>query len=276
MNRGYTKAQFVGLITLIFIFLIILFIGVKVINYINRPAAKEVLQNADVKQDGFTLVINGNFLTYVGINEKYEDAGAKAYKNGKDISSKIAVSYYMDDKQVSDIDTTNVGNYVVKYEVYDGKVLKEATRVVVVKDNKAPRLTVPDTVTITSDEVMNYDVTEGVLATDNSGNVKFECDNNLTRKPGNYIVECIAEDNNGNKTMKKRLIKVVSGIEFEDGEKLKIKYPAGEGFTYKYSLDGGQTWKDASDIESLDVSGNVIALVLKNGEYKMSKTYYKK
>ena len=35
MNRGYTKAQFVGLITLIFIGLIIFFAGVKIVNYIN-------------------------------------------------------------------------------------------------------------------------------------------------------------------------------------------------------------------------------------------------
>lgn len=276
MNRGYTKAQFVGLITLIFIGLIILFAGVKIVNYINRPEAKEVLQNVNVKQDGFTLAINGEFVTYVGINEKYEEAGAKAYKDGKNISSKIAVSYYKDDRQVSYIDTKDVCSYVVKYEVYDGNVLKETTRVVIVKDNKAPRLTVPDTVTITSDEVINYDVSAGVLATDNSGKVKFDCDNNLARETGNYIIECIAEDNVGNKTVKKRLIKVIPGIEFEDNGKVMIKYPKGEGFSYKYSLDDGKSWKDASITESLDVSGNVIALVLENGEYKMSKTYYKK
>ena len=38
-----------------------------------------------------------------------------------------------------------------------------------------------------------------------------------------------------------------------------IKYPKGEGFSYKYSLDDGKSWKDASITESLDVSGNVIA-----------------
>ena len=70
---------------------------------------------------------------------------------------------------------------------------------------KAPRLTVPDTVTITSDEVINYDVSAGsFLATDNSGKVKFDCDNNLARETGNYIIECIAEDNVGNKTVKKK------------------------------------------------------------------------
>ena len=198
--NGYTKAQFVGLITLIFIGLIILFIGNKVFNYLNRPEAKEIVQNENVQSDGFTLTINGNFVTYVGINEEYEEEGAKAYFNGKDISSDVAISYYYDDKQISSIDTKKVGSYTVKYEVTNNQKLKEVTRVVIVADNNKPRLVVPDTVTITTDEVFNYDVSEGVLATDNSGSVSFRCDNTLTNKVSNYIIKCVAKDERGNET----------------------------------------------------------------------------
>ena len=274
--NGYTKAQFVGLITLIFIGLIILFIGNKVFNYLNRPEAKEIVQNENVQSDGFTLTINGNFVTYVGINEEYEEEGAKAYFNGKDISSDVAISYYYDDKQISSIDTKKVGSYTVKYEVTNNQKLKEVTRVVIVADNNKPRLVVPDTVTITTDEVFNYDVSEGVLATDNSGSVSFRCDNILTNKASNYIIKCVAKDERGNEIRKNRLIKVVSGIEFEDGDDLTIKFPEGENYTYKYSLDDGKTWNDASKEEVLNVSGNVIALVLDDGVYKMSSTYYRK
>ena len=274
--NGYTKAQFVGLITLIFIGLIILFIGNKVLSYLNRPEAKEIVQNENVQSDGFTLTINGNFVTYVGINEEYEEEGAKAYFNGKDISSDVAISYYYDDKQISSIDTKKVGSYTVKYEVTNNQKLKEVTRVVIVADNNKPRLVVPDTVTITTDEVFNYDVSEGVLATDNSGSVSFRCDNTLTNKASNYIIKCVAKDERGNETRKNRLIKVVSGIEFEDGDDLTIKFPEGENYTYKYSLDDGKTWNDASKEEVLNISGNVIALVLDDGVYKMSSTYYRK
>lgn len=274
--NGYTKAQFVGLITLIFIGLIILFIGNKVFNYLNRPEAKEIVQNENVQSDGFTLTINGNFVTYVGINEEYEEEGAKAYFSGKDISSDVAISYYYDDKQISSIDTKKVGSYTVKYEVTNNQKLKEVTRVVIVADNNKPRLVVPDTVTITTDEVFNYDVSEGVLATDNSGSVSFRCDNTLTNKASNYIIKCVAKDERGNETRKNRLIKVVSGIEFEDGDDLTIKFPEGENYTYKYSLDDGKTWNDASKEEVLNISGNVIALVLDDGVYKMSSTYYRK
>ena len=274
--NGYTKAQFVGLITLIFIGLIILFLGNKVLSYLNRPEAKEIVQNENVQSDGFTLTINGNFVTYVGINEEYEEEGAKAYFNGKDISSDVAISYYYDDKQISSIDTKKVGSYTVKYEVTNNQKLKEVTRVVIIADNNKPRLVVPDTVTITTDEVFNYDVSEGVLATDNSGSVSFRCDNTLTNKASNYIIKCVAKDERGNETRKNRLIKVVSGIEFEDGDDLTIKFPEGENYTYKYSLDDGKTWNDASKEEVLNVSGNVIALVLDDGVYKMSSTYYRK
>ena len=274
--NGYTKTQFVGLITLIFIGLIILFIGNKVLSYLNRPEAKEIVQNENVQSDGFTLTINGNFVTYVGINEEYEEEGAKAYFNGKDISSDVAISYYYDDKQISSIDTKKVGSYTVKYEVTNNQKLKEVTRVVIVADNNKPRLVVPDTVTITTDEVFNYDVSEGVLATDNSGSVSFRCDNTLTNKASNYIIKCVAKDERGNEIRKNRLIKVVSGIEFEDGDDLTIKFPEGENYTYKYSLDDGKTWNDASKEEVLNVSGNVIALVLDDGVYKMSSTYYRK
>ena len=42
-----------------------------------------------------------------------------------------------------------------------------------------------------------------------------------------------------------------------------------------YSLDNGDTWLEANSLETLDIKkGNVIALVLEDGEYKMSSTYY--
>lgn len=273
--NGYTKAQFVGLITLVAIGLVILFIGNRIVSYLNRPEAKEVVQNENVNSDGFTLTINGNFVTYVGINEEYKEEGAKAYADGTDISSKIAISYYEDDKQVSSIDTKKARSYTVKYEVANNQKLKDVTRVVIVTDNKKPRLVVPEAVTITTDEVFSYDVSEGVLATDNSGDVSFRCENTLANKVDNYVIKCVARDSRGNETTKNRLIKVVSGIEFEDGDSLVIKFPEGDNYTYKYSLDDGKTWNEAANEEKLNVSGNVMALVLDNGEYKMSSTYYR-
>ena len=272
---GYTKAQFVGLVTLIGIFLIILFAGNRLFSYLNMPEAKEVLQNENVKRDGFTLDINGDFVSYVGVNDEYKEKGALALADGKDISALVAISYYYNGHQVSFIDTSLIGSYVVKYEVSFDSKLKETTRVVIVFDNKKPRLVVPDTVTIMSNEVLGYDVSLGVKATDNSGNVDVRCENTLDIEPGNYKIKCVAFDGNGNMVSRNRLIKVISGISFEDNDDFFINYPPGN-YTYMYSLDGGKSFKEASLKEKVDFKkGSLIALVLENGKYKISATYYK-
>ena len=275
MLRRYGKARIVGIITIVVIGLIILFAINKTVKYVNRP--EEVVQNTNVKNDGFTLNINGNFVTYVEVNGEYNEEGATASIDGQNISDDIIVSYYQNDAQVSRIDTSIPSTYIVRYEVASGRESKSVTRVVIVTDSKAPNLSVPDTVTITSDEVASYDIENGVMATDNAGEASFECENTLSMVPGDYVIKCIARDSRGNETTRNRLIKVISGIEFNYDGKLIITYPTDKekNYTYKYSLDNGKTWKDASRKEVLEnVSGNVIALVLEDGNYKMSSTYY--
>lgn len=275
MIRRYGKARIVGVITLVIIGLIGLFIINKTVNYMNRP--EEIIQNTNVKNDGFTLNINGDFVTYVEVNDEYKEEGATAYIDGQNVSDEIVISYYQDDSQVSQIDTNISSTYTVRYELASGGKHKWVTRVVMVTDNKAPNLSVPDTVTITSDEVASYDVENGVVATDNTGDASFECENTLSVVPGNYVIKCTARDSRGNETKRNRLIKVISGIEFNYDKNLTIIYPTDKekNYTYMYSLDNGKTWKEASSKETLEnVSGNVIALVLENGNYKMSSTYY--
>ena len=275
MIRRYGKARIVGIITIVIIGLFILFAINRTVRYVNKP--EEVVQNTNVKNDGFTLNINGEFLTYVEVNGEYNEEGATASLDGQNISDDIVVSYYQNDAQVSHIDTSTSSTYIVRYEVASGGINKAAARVVIVTDNKKPSLTVPDAVTITSDEAASYDVESGVIATDNAGVASFECENTLSAIPGDYVIKCTARDSRGNETTRNRLIKVVSGIEFTYDGKLTINYPTDKekNYTYKYSLDNGETWKNASKKEILEnIHGNVIALVLDDGNYKMSSTYY--
>lgn len=269
----YGKARIVGLITVVVIGLILFVLVSGLFNYANKP--KEKLQNTNVKDNGLNLYLKGDYLTYVLVNDEYKDDGALSYWKGQNISDDIITSYYKNGTQISNIDTKSTGSYTVKYEIlYDG-IYEEITRVVIVTDSKNPSLSVPDAVTITSDEAVNYDVGEGVVATDNTGQVSFKCENTLLSVPGDYIIKCLARDGNGNITKKNRLIKVVSGIEFDYKKQLTIKYPNSKNYTYMYSLDNGDTWLEANSSETLDIKrGNVIALVLEDGEYKMSSTYY--
>ena len=61
------KARLVGLITVVLFALVIIFALNKVISYTARP--KEKVQNTNVKDDGFNLNINGNYLTYVEVDK---------------------------------------------------------------------------------------------------------------------------------------------------------------------------------------------------------------
>ena len=268
------KARLVGLITVVLSALVIIFVLNSLISYATRP--KEKVQNTNVLDDGFDLNINGNYLTYVEVNFEYKEEGAKAFINGQNISDNIVISYYKDGSQVSKIETDEPATYIVNYEVADGSKHKLKTRVVIVSDSKRPNLVIPDTVIITSDEAVSYDPENGVVATDNSGKVSFKCENTLLAIPGDYVIKCVASDSNGNEIVRNRLIKVTDGIEFTYDGKLSIKYPSSKNYTYKYSLDNGKTWIDALGKETLEVKGNVIALVLENGNYKMSSTYYVK
>ena len=256
---------------IIFIFILI-FIGFKLFKGDDN---KEVIQNI-TDDEKVKINIIGNFITYVELNDVYKEQSARAYNGDKNVSNKIVISYFQNDNQVSRVDTKKVGNFVVKYEIsLNGKVYK-ATRIVIVTDNKAPRLIVPNTVVLSSLEALDYNVNEGVKATDNSNKVSFNCTNTLSFIPDSYIIKCKAKDNNGNVDEKKRLIKVI-GIEFSYDDNLTIKYPKDKNYTYKYSLDEGKTWQDAGSTVSLDFkSGNVIALVLENNSFVMASTYYKK
>lgn len=130
MKKGFTIAQLVGFLTLFFIFLILLFIGIKLLKSVTSE--KEILQNTDVKNEKIKININGDFVTYVKLNKKYKEESAKAYNGNKDISDKIVISYFQNDNQVAEIDTKKIGNYVVKYEVLYKNKVYEATRVVVI------------------------------------------------------------------------------------------------------------------------------------------------
>ncbi len=274
MLRRFTIGQVIifGLIVIAVICTLLLF-G-KGVKKANEP--KEVLQNTNVVNDGISFFVNGNYVTYLKINEEYTEEGVTAYVDGVNKNDEVIISYFENGKQVSQIDTSKSGVYKVKYEL-DAGGLKQAMRILIISDDEDPHLVMPETVTITSAEARTYDVKEGVIATDNSGKVSFSCENTLKEKPGDYVIKCRAVDSNGNITELNRLIKVVEGILFEYQGGLKINFPKDKNYTYMYSLDGGKTFTETSDEVFIGkVKGNVIALVLADDNYVMSETYYVK
>lgn len=173
----------------------------KYINYKKNYEPFEKIEKTNSK-----IILNGNYLTYLNIGDRYEELNASAYdESGNDISDKAMITYYNNGEQVFSIDTRFVDEYIVKYKVNN----MIASRVVIISDMEAPKFEPIETKTITREEAATYNVNDDVKATDNSGKVKIECDNSLSTLPGNYTINCKASDPYGNISTKKRLIKVV-------------------------------------------------------------------
>ncbi len=221
------------------------------------------------------IIVIGNLIERVNLYSDYVEEGASFYDDdGNDLSSSIIVNYFNHERQVSKIDTRFNDNYLVTYRIkYNGKEYK-ASRIVVVSDTESPVFNDFETKTITDLEVATYDVSEGVIATDNSSKVKVSCKNSLGMISGSYSVLCKAFDESGNVSTKRKLIKVIKGISFEYDNKLTINFPKGDNYIYKYSFDG-EIFTECSNKEVLNInSGSVIATVYLNDELITSNTFF--
>ena len=162
------------------------------------------------KSDKPEIMLNGGYVTYTEMGGEYQELGATAIsKDGKNISNYINLSIYEENRLRSEIDTSKFTTYRVFYSVsYKGKITS-VSRVVKIIDTEGPKITLPTTQTISVNEVSNYDLQTGVKVTDNSGEYDLKYDNTLKEKAGDYIITYTATDKSGNKTVRKRLIKVV-------------------------------------------------------------------
>ena len=268
--KGLTKA---GKIGLLFIFILFLAI-VLVFSFLTKEDEdKKVYMNLTYSADRIDL--DGDFVTYVDLNEDYEEAGYHAYEGNQDVSDSVVVTYFEGDKQVYDIDTSKNGTYTIRYEALINDKAVTNSRVVIVSDNKRPDIKFEGAKEINSLDVYNYDIYEGTSVSDNSGAADLTCSSTLSALPGEYVIRCEAEDEAGNVRKRNRLVKVKPSIEFDYDDDLTITYPEGN-YEYKYSLDGGSTWLAAERVTKLNDKGSIVAAVFENGEFLYSSTYYVK
>jgi len=257
-----SRGQIVALVTIALIFGLSAIVFDKITNY----KANKIDYLTYDKSKPNTL-INGGYLEYINLGDTYTEKGL-------DTKEDYAVTYSLDGTEVHKINTADFGTYKVKYYLPNKKII---TKTIIIIDKKSPSIKVPDKQTITSAEAASFDLNTGVIATDNSGDVKLTYDNTLSTIPGDYIITYKAKDSSGNKTIKKRLIKVESGIEFDyNNEILTIKYPQNKKkkYIYKYSLDGGQTFIETNHHTTITPqTNNVIAAVYENNNYIISNTF---
>ena len=153
--------------------------------------------------------LNGDTNLKIEVGNNYEENGAIALKNNKDISDDLEIK--------SDVDTNKVGNYKVHYLI---KGKEYATRSVYVIDD------VPPTITLKGNKITNLSVNQkyeepGYEATDNydgdiTANVQITKENIAEHK---YKLIYTAKDSSGNTASEERII-----IENEEPQNQNVIY----------------------------------------------------
>ncbi len=129
--------------------------------------------------------------------------------DGRDITDNIIITIVLNNTIVDSVDTSKIGIYYVIYTVVDSKGYSASvTRNIIVVDEDAPTLTLPDNETI-STSVTSYDLMKGVICIDNSNTCKVTTSGTIKfGTAGKYVIVYTAKDESGNTTTKKRIITV--------------------------------------------------------------------
>lgn len=205
------------------------------------------------------LVLNGDAITYLELNDIYFDEGVTvkdAMGNiiNADVTTTITGSG-------TTVDTSVLGNkYIITYSAsINGEVIS-INRNVIVKDNTAPIILVPGDVAF-DDLTKSFDVMDGVSATDNSGEaITVKAKSNITFGIiGKYKITYTATDSSGNTSTIVRIVTI-----------LKNEQPTialnGNATTY---AEVNSTYKDlgahAEDVYGNDITKNITTAITGSG-----------
>lgn len=177
---------------------------------LNLIDLEDVTENMD--NNSPILVLNGNYIEYVEVNDTYEEKGAIAKSSTGETISNISKQIKLDGVEKSSIDTSQLLTYNIIYSVTDSNGLTtSATRTVIVRDTKSPTITFPTETTLIANQVNGYDLRQSVIVSDNyDTNTTLSINSGLSNIPGKYVVTYTATDSSGNVTTERRVIKVES------------------------------------------------------------------
>ena len=161
------------------------------------------------------LVLNGDYIEYVEVNDLYEEKGAIAKTSTGETIDNVSRQIKLNNVEKSSIDTSQLLTYNVIYSATDtnGKTTS-ATRTVIVRDTISPTITFPKETTIHVSEVAAFNTMQGVSATDNySTTPTITVNSSLAKIPGKYVITYIAKDSSNNETTERRVINVEDTFE---------------------------------------------------------------
>ena len=219
------------------------------------------------ESDNLTFELVGPSSLYINVGEEYQEYGIKVYANGSDISDKVII----DSKE---IDTTKLGEYRVKYQVYNEYVFRN----VYVIDRIAPEIKL-----LGGDELyilLGGKYSEpGYTVSDNydnelNDNVKVSGKVN-TSKEGEYELVYSVSDSSGNKSEASRTVivkKPVISVSPDKGSRVGYS-------TYNATLYANTIIKNSFNKDGVYLEGYVrqyadnYIIKLKNRNNKLVYTY---
>lgn len=156
--------------------------------------------------------LNGNYVEYVEINTKYVEKGGTAYSNTGSPLPLNSPQIKLNDNEVDEIATSQLGTYKLIYSVTDKNngLTTTSIRTVVVRDTIPPVIYFPEDNIVKVSELNGSYVEKGVYAIDNSNEVDVTHVSSLSNVPGKHVILYTAKDPSGNTTNAKRVITVVN------------------------------------------------------------------
>jgi len=167
---------------------------------------RDIISNTEYNENSPILVLNGEPVETIEINESYIENGVVAKDSSGNLLNNVIITYYDNGKEIANINTSELKTYTVEYSVTDNGLTTIITRTVIINDTIAPVVNLPEKVTITSSEAEDYDLMNGVIITDNSNKEPSIQITGYDTTVGEKIVSYKACDVSNNCTTKNRII----------------------------------------------------------------------
>lgn len=170
-------------------------------------------ESTENNENAPVIRLNGNYVEYVEINTEYVEKGGTAYSNTGSPSPLNSPQIKLNDNEVDEIVTSQLGTYKLIYSATDDNngLTTTSIRTVVVRDTIPPVIYFPEDNIVKVSKVSGFDVRARVYAIDNSENdVTAIPLSSLSNVPGKHVILYTAKDPSGNTTNAKRVITVVN------------------------------------------------------------------